>query len=64
MITASNAPFSILRNGVRYEYLACPAYKHLSRNQAVRAVQLSDDIMVNRADLHGLNSQLLNWRGK
>nr|WP_044038168.1 hypothetical protein [Octadecabacter arcticus] len=51
-------------NGVWYENLARPAYKHLSRDQAVRAVQLCEDIMAGRADLHILNRQSLIWRGK
>ena len=51
-------------NGVWYEHLARPAYKHLSRDQAVHAVQLCEDIVANRADLHDVNLQSLNWRGK
>jgi hypothetical protein len=50
--------------GVWYEHRARPAYIHLSRDKPVRAEQLCEDIMANRADLRVLNSQSLNWRGK
>ncbi|MFT7105740.1 MAG: hypothetical protein ACJAVT_000255 [Yoonia sp.] len=51
-------------NGVWYEHLARPAYKHLSSEQPVRAGQLCKDIMAIRADLRVLYSQSLNWRSK
>lgn len=54
----------IVCNGVWYEHLARPAYKHLSREQAIYAVQLCEDIIANRADLQNLNLQSLMWRGK
>lgn len=50
--------------GVWYEHLARPAYKHLTHDQASRALQLCEDIVENRADLHELNKQSLIWRRK
>lgn len=46
------------------EHLPRPAYKSLSHDQAVRAVQLCEDIVANRIDLHDLNQKSLAWRGK
>lgn len=51
-------------NGVWYDYIARPAYKHLSAAQALRAVQLCEDIISGRADLADLNWKSLTWRGK
>ena len=51
-------------DGVWYDHLARPAYKHLNHDQATRAVQLCEDIIAKRADLHDLNRQSLIWRGK
>lgn len=51
-------------NGVWNEHLARPAYRHLSHDQALRAVQVCEDIIANRTDLHDLNRQSLDWRGK
>lgn len=50
--------------GVWYAHLARPAYKHLSPDQALRAVALCRDIAEGRADLRQLNHQSLIWRGK
>ena len=50
--------------GVWYEYLDRPAYKHLTNDQAQRAVKLCEDIAAGRADLHELNQQSLIWREK
>ena len=50
--------------GVWYEYLDRPAYKHLTDDQAQRAVELCRDIADGRADLKQLNQQSLIWRGK
>ena len=50
--------------GVWYEHLDRPAYKHLSDNQARRAVELCQDIAQGRSDLQQLNKQSLIWRGK
>ena len=54
----------VVCNGTWYEYLARPAYKHLTQDQAFRAVQLCEDIVAGRVDLHDLNRQSLIWRGK
>ena len=51
-------------NGSWYDHLERPAYKHLSRNQALKAVQLCEDIIASRADLNALNRQSLLWRNK
>ena len=51
-------------NGSWYDHLERPAYKHLSRNQALKAVQLCEDIIAGRADLITLNRQSLLWRNK
>ncbi|WP_370654146.1 hypothetical protein [Pseudotabrizicola sp.] len=50
--------------GVWYVHIARPAYKHLSPAQAMRAVQLCDQIIADAADLKALNQQSLAWRGK
>ncbi len=50
--------------GVWYNHLQRPAYKHLTQDQAQRAVDVCEDIMAGRADLHALNRQSLAWRGK
>ena len=50
--------------GVWYEYLSRPAYKHLSEEQALRAVALCKAIVDNKVDLRQLNHQSLIWRKK
>ena len=50
--------------GVWYEHLGRPAYKHLTKDQAQRAVKLCQDIAEGRANLDQLNQQSLAWRGK
>ena len=50
--------------GVWYDYLSRPAYKHLTNDQARRAVKLCQDIAEGRANLDQLNQQSLAWRGK
>ena len=50
--------------GVWYEHLGRPAYKHLTKDQAQRAVELCRDIADGRADLKQLNQQSLIWRRK
>ena len=50
--------------GVWYEYLDRPAYKHLTNDQAQRAVKLCEDVAAGRADLHMLYQQSLIWREK
>ena len=51
-------------DGVWYEHLDRPAYKHLTKDQAQRAVELCRDIIEGRSDLQQLNEQSLIWRGK
>ena len=50
--------------GVWYDYLSRPAYKHLTNDQAQRAVDLCQSIVSGKVDLHELNQQSLAWRGK
>jgi len=50
--------------GVWYDHLARPAYKHLTRAEAMQAVSLCTDIIDGTADLNALNKQSLVWRGK
>ena len=50
--------------GVWYEHLDRPAYKHLTKDQAQRAVELCQNIAGGQADLKQLNQQSLIWRGK
>ena len=50
--------------GVWYEHLSRPAYKHLSEDQAQRAVALCKAIIDNEVDLGQLNHQSLIWRKK
>lgn len=50
--------------GVWYEHIPRPAYKHLSDAQALRAVELCEGIIAGRVDLADLNRKSLNWRGK
>ena len=51
-------------NGSWYDHLKLQAYKHLTRNQALKAVQLCEDIIARRTDLNVLNRQSLLWRNK
>ena len=51
-------------NGPWYVHLKRPAYKNLSKTEALKAVQLCEDIVAGRADLHALDRQSLIWRGK
>ena len=53
-----------LCGGVWYKHLCRPAYKHLTIDQAQRAVELCRDIAQGRSDLQQLNQQSLIWRGK
>ena len=50
-------------SGIWYEHLDRPAYKHLTNDQAQRAIELCRDIMEERVDLKHLNQQSLIWRG-
>ena len=49
---------------VWYEHLGRPAYKHLTNDQAQRAVELCKGIIEGREDLRQMNLQSLIWRGK
>lgn len=50
--------------GPWFKHLPMPAYKSLSYDQARHAVQLCEDIIAHRVDLHELNRRSLIWRGK
>ena len=50
--------------GVWYDHVSRPAYRHLSLEQAQRAVQICEDIIAGRSDLTDLNQKSLSWRGK
>ncbi|MEL7012079.1 MAG: hypothetical protein AAFO72_02240 [Pseudomonadota bacterium] len=49
---------------VWYDHIKRPAYKHMSSEQAGKAVQLCEEIIAGRADLRQLNRQSLMFRGK
>ena len=51
-------------DGVWYNHIAPPAYKHLSQTQALAAVQLCEQIIADDIDLTVLNQKSLAWRGK
>lgn len=53
-----------LCEGVWYDHIPRPAYKHLTREQAALAVRLCEGIISGDADLHKMNRQSLVWRGK
>jgi hypothetical protein len=50
--------------GIWYDHIARPAYKHLSQTQALAAVQLCEQIIADEIDLTVLNQKSLAWRGK
>jgi hypothetical protein len=50
--------------GTWYDHIARPAYKHLTPDQALQAVALSDRIISGEADLIQLNRHSRIWRGK
>ncbi|MFO6463782.1 hypothetical protein ACK8OR_05270 [Jannaschia sp. KMU-145] len=51
--------------GVWYDVIPKrPAYAHASDAILRRAVALGEDVLAGRADLHALNRQSLDWRGK
>lgn len=50
--------------GVWYDHIARPAYRNMSRAQALRAVALCEKIIDGSADLVVLNRQSLVYRGK
>lgn len=49
--------------GVWYDQIERPAYRHLDTAQARQVVELCRDIIAGRCDLHALNRQSLAWRG-
>ena len=49
-------------DGVWYDHIARPAYRHISEAQAAKAVQLCDQIIAGETDLSVLNQQSLTWR--
>jgi len=53
-----------LCGGPWFDHLARPAYKHLSRDQALRAVELCEAIIDGTENLFELNGKSLSWRGK
>ena len=50
--------------GTWYDHIARPAYRNMTRDQAMRAVALSEAILDGTADLGALNRQSLIWRSK
>jgi len=50
--------------GVWYDHIARPAYKHLGQIQALAAVRLCEQIIADQIDLTVLNQKSLAWRGK
>lgn len=54
----------VICGGVWYDYIARPAYKNLSLEQASRAVQLCEDIIAGLVDIEELNQRSLSWRRK
>jgi hypothetical protein len=50
--------------GVWYDHMKRPAYQHLGEAEAMRAVQLCEQIISGETDLNRLNRQSLTWRGK
>ncbi|AGI69877.1 hypothetical protein OAN307_c45200 [Octadecabacter antarcticus 307] len=50
--------------GVWYDHITRPAYKHLSQTQALAAVHLCEQIIADQVDLTVLNQKSLAWRGK
>ena len=50
--------------GVWYEFIDRPAYKNLTMEQVVAAVQLCEAIIDGRSNIQELNQQSLIWRGK
>ena len=50
--------------GVWYDHIPRPAYQHLRETEAMRAVQLCEQIISGETDLSLLNRQSLLWRGK
>ena len=53
-----------LCGGVWYDWLPRPAYKNLTHDQAAKAVDLCNKIILGDIDLLVLNDQSLKWRGK
>lgn len=53
-----------IAGGIWYDHISRPAYKHLSLDQARRAVELCENILSGETDLTEMNHQSLKWRGK
>ena len=50
--------------GVWYEFIDRPAYKHFTMEQASAAVQLCEAMINGHSNIQELNQQSLIWRGK
>ncbi|MGB7409301.1 MAG: GCN5-related N-acetyltransferase [Pontixanthobacter sp.] len=46
------------------DVIASPAYKNASDTQLSRAIAYGREVIAGRADLHDLNRNSLEWRGK
>ena len=53
-----------ISGGIWYDHIARPAYKHLTLQQAQRAVALCEQVISGNADLLKLNHYSLAWRSK
>ena len=53
-----------ISDGVWYDHISRPAYKHLTTAQAAEAVAICRAITTGEANLHAINRQSLKWRGK
>lgn len=50
--------------GPWFDHLARPAYKHMTRDQALHALRLCEAIIEGTEKLYDLNKKSLTWRGK
>ena len=51
--------------GCWYDHIAGrPAYRHIAPDRLAAAVALGEAVAAGTADLHALNAQSLQWRGK
>ena len=48
--------------GVWYDHISRPAYRHMTEDQATRAVALSEDLITGRVDVRALNRASLAHR--
>lgn len=51
-------------DGVWYDHILRPAYRHMTVEQATKAVALCESIVSGQADLSELNRKSLRYRGK